>query len=238
MATNLSAWTTNPYLQAASGGTTAPTNPFTTVSNTKSTDVETRLKSLFDMFDANNKSGAGAIADYAAAVKKATPTVEAQTGEDLGAIGDLFSGKAAGDLAGIRARRKAAMAGVAKRSLGDLSRVLGSTQLAIGGGGRGLGLGSFLTKLGLDKSADIESKAAMDDATAERADFEDILNRRLAATGTRQRLTDTLAGRNLLPYQAENERFSSTSGMLNALLQQELANKFFGLRGETDAFAT
>lgn len=217
--------------------TPSTTNPFSTVSNVKSESVDERLKKLFEGFDQAGTSGTAAIADYGSAVKAATPAVAGQTASDVGALDSLFSGRSASELAGIRGRRKEALGQVVGRSMGDLRRLLGTTQLTMGGGGRGLGTGSFLAKLGLDKAADINARAAVDDAEAERTDWMDLLNRRLAATGQRQRLTDATAARTLLPYQAENERLGAQSNALSNLLQQALANNFFGLRATRDQFA-
>lgn len=63
----------------------ANTNPFETVTNVKSPQVDSRLAGLFSRFDELRKMGSGAIADYGSAIKAATPMATSYTQSDIGA---------------------------------------------------------------------------------------------------------------------------------------------------------
>ncbi len=238
----VSPWQSNPYLSAATSAAPAATadaeNPFSVISNIKNPEIDARLKKLLELFDQSSTSGAGAIADYKTSLDKATPALEGQNASDIANLTALSDGTAAGELAKIRAAHKKAVAGLTARSMGDLARVLGTTQLTLGGGGRSLGTGSFLTKLGLDKASQLNVDAELQDANAQHGDFMDLLTKRLAATGQRQGLTDALAGRSLLPYQAETSRLGALTSAISGLSREDLLNRFIGLKAAPGAFST
>jgi hypothetical protein len=208
---------------------TAP-NPFETISNVKSPQVDTRLSSLFDRFDQLRGAGQSAIGDYASALKSYTPRLSGFANSDIGAIDDIALGRTAADLAGIRKNRMAAIQQSADRARGQLAGSLAQNQLSQGGGGRALGTGSYIQRLAMDKNADINAKAAADAADAERADYEYNQRLRLGTLGQRGGYLDALAGRSLLPYKTQSDEYNSSLAQLAQLLQQQLGNNFIGLR--------
>ena len=208
----------------------AVTNPFTTVTNTKSTEVDSRLSELFKQFDTLKSLGSTSLTDYASALKGYTPQLAGFANSDIGALNDIASGRTAEDLARIRAGRANSIKLSADRARAGVSGALAQTQLASGGGGRSLGTSSYMQKLALNKLSDIEAKAAADNADAERADYAYNQNLRLGTLGQRGGYLDNLAGRNLLPLKAGTEAYSANLGQLGTLLQQYLQNNFIGLQ--------
>lgn len=208
----------------------ANTNPFETVTNTKSPQVDSRLSNLFTRFDELRKMGAGAIADYGNAIRSATPMATSYAQSDIGALSDIALGRTAEDLRKMRENRANAISMSADRARSRLAGTLGQNQLALGGGGRSLGTGSYINRLALDKLADIEAKSAADTADAERSDYEYNQRMRLGTLGQRGGYLDALAGRSLLPFKAGTDEYASGLSQLQQLLQQYLGNNFIGLR--------
>ena len=208
----------------------AVTNPFTTITNTKSPEVEPRLAELFKQFDTLKSLGTTSLTDYTTALNQNTPQLRGFATSDIGALNDIASGRTAADLARIRADRTKAIRMSADRAKAGVSGALAQTQLASGGGGRSMGSSSYMQKLALNKLSDIEAKAAADDADAQRADYLYNQNLRLGTLGQRGGYLDNLAGRNLLPLKATNDQMGVNLGQLGTLLQQYLAYNFIGLQ--------
>lgn len=217
------------HAMSGNGGTNDPSNPFSTVSNVKSASVDSRLGGLFENFDALKAGNQTGLDNYSAAVGAAAPTVKRTTGEDIGAIDGVFNGDLSGILANIRDHRAKALAGVADRARGDASRMLSVNQLAQGGGGRALGTGSYIQKLALDKGADINAKAVMDDAEQQRNDVDYVNRLRLGLTGQRAKLAMTPASQTLLVGDERARQLTQLQQALSQLSQQNLSNTFYGL---------
>ena len=208
---------------------TAP-NPFETVTNAKSTKVDTRLNDLFARWDELRGMGKNAVNAYATDVNNATPQMQAFAQSDIGAINDIARGQTAADLAGIRQRRAEAIGLSADQARRQLGGTLALNQLSQGGGGRALGSGSYIQKLALNKLADINAKQAADNADAERADYAYNQGLRLSTIGQRGNYLNAIAQRRLLPFQAATDEYGSGLSTLNSMLQSYLGNNFIGLR--------
>ena len=83
----------------------AVTNPFTTITNTKSPEVEPRLAELFKQFDTLRGLGTTSLTDYTTALNQNTPQLRGFATSDIGARNDSASGRTAADLARIREER-------------------------------------------------------------------------------------------------------------------------------------
>ena len=208
----------------------AVTNPFTTVTNVKSPEVDSRLTDLFKQFDTLRGLGSSSLNDYTTALNQNTPQLRGFATSDIGALNDVANGRTAEDLARIRADRAKAIRMSAARSAAGVSGALAQNQLASGGGGRSLGSSSYMQKLALNKLSDIEAKAAADNADAQRADYAYNQNLRLGTLGQRGGYLDNLAGRSLMPLKAGTDAYTANLGQLGALLQQYLQNNFIGLQ--------
>jgi len=217
------------HTMSGAGGTVDPTNPFSTVSNVKSTPVDERLNGLFTGFDALKAGSQTGLDNYSAAVGAAAPTVKRTTGEDIGSIDSVFNGDLSGILSNIRNYRAQALSGVADRARGDASRMLSVNQMAQGGGGRSLGTGSYIQRLALDKGADINAKAAMDDAEQQRNDAAYVTQMRLGLTGQRAKLAMAPAGQTLMVGDERARQLTQLQQALAQLSQQNLSNTFYGL---------
>jgi len=208
----------------------AVSNPFTTITNTKSPEVDSRLTDLFKQFDTLRGLGSSSLTDYTKALNQNTPQLKGFAMSDIGALNDVASGRTAEDLARIRANRANAIKLSADRARAGVSGALAQTQLASGGGGRSLGSSSYMQKLALNKLSDIEAKAAADDADAQRADYLYNQGLRMGTLGQRGGYLDALAGRSLLPLKATTDQYGANLNQLGTLLQQYLANNFIGLQ--------
>ena len=209
--------------------TTAP-NPFETITNVKSPQVDTRLNSLFSGFDTLRGSGASAITDYANALRANTPQLQGFANQDISALNNIAMGRTAEDLAAMRKSRAAAIGQSADRARSQLAGTLANNQLSQGGGGRSLGTGSYIQRLAMDKLGDINAKQAADNADAERADYAYNKSLQLGALGQRGNYLDALAGRSMLPYKAQTDEYGSALSQLAQLLAQYSGNNFIGLR--------
>jgi len=219
----------DPYAVSAVGGASGPNNPFGTISNVKSKAVDDRLGGLFKSFDELGKANQDSLAKYSGAVDEATPAINRATGSDTGNI-DFVSGNGLSDmLATIRNHRAQALGQVVQRSLGDSKRMLSSNQLTMGGGGRALGTGSYMQGLALSKAADINAKAAMDDAEQERADQNFITQSKLGSVGQRQNLALIPSQANLLGVTERQKMLAGLSSSLGQLGSQNLTNTFYGI---------
>lgn len=208
----------------------APENPFTTISNVKSPGIDKRLTDLLDQFDKLREASSTAIGDYTNALKSATPRLTSFVNADINTLGKVANGSVDAELADIRGRRKEALNKSVSRAQGDLTRILGLGRVGMGGGGRALGSSSYLSRLALDKAADIEAKAAADAADQERQDYGYATGLKLGTVGQRSGYLDALAGRALLPYNQQASQYGQQLQQLSALLQQALANNFYGLQ--------
>ena len=210
--------------------TTRPANPFSTVSNVKDEETAKRLAQLLKDFDALRTGGQASVADFTARMKETDPAFKNLTSEDIAAAGDYFDGTIANALEKLRTQRKGAVTGATQRALGDLRRLLGLERLGMtGGGAQAAGTGSYLTKLALDKTAELQSQAGLDEASQARADLAALETAKLGLLGKRPDLLNTFAARPLLPLQAQSDFYSKLAQQLSALLSSNLANTFYGV---------
>jgi hypothetical protein len=208
---------------------TAP-NPFETVTNAKSSQVDTRLSDLFSRWDELRGMGKSAVGDYSSVLNANTPRLTGFANQDISALDAIANGRTAADLEAMRKEKAAAIGQSADRARGQLTQTLSLNQLSQGGGGRALGSGSYIQKLAMNKLADINAKQAADNADTQRADYLYNQQLRLGALGQRGNYLDALAGRKLLPLQASNNEYGSALNQLQQLLQGYLGNNFIGLR--------
>lgn len=219
---------------ALPAGATSPTgvattpaganNPiFATLSNVKNPAIDARIQQLLAGFDTlNNASKLGSItADAEAARAAGKPYTDA----DVANMNNYFNGQVQSQLDTLRNNRRLATQNVVTRSLGDVAKMLKTTQV---GGGAG-GMSSYLAKLGLDKSADLESQAALDDANQAQKNTDFINQMKLQLSGQRQGALNTQAAGELAPETAASGYYTQLAGLLSGIGQQNQQNTFYGL---------
>ena len=219
-------------------GPTADTNPFETVSNIKVPDVDSRLTDLFKQFDDLNASTRTGVDAYNTELARTLPAATAFANEDTNYLSRILNGGTAADLAGIRSRRRDAVAKSVEQAQKDLARTLGLASAGVVGGNAAPGTGSYLARMGMSQSADINAKAALDEANQERADYGFLTDAQRAAVGQRTPILNGLAQRNLLPNAANNDRLNQLLTTLQALLQGRLGSNTYGLTNSLTGMAT
>ena len=85
------------------------TNPFTTITNTKSPEVEPRLAELFKQFDTLKSLGTTSLTDYTTALNQNTPQLRGFATSDIGALNDIASGRTSTSSPTSRQRRQRTM---------------------------------------------------------------------------------------------------------------------------------
>lgn len=209
---------------AASNSNAVPGDPFKVVSDTKSTDIDARLKSLLADFDALRTSGQSGASEYQRLIKDSHPRASGYADADIAAIDRIMGGGLQGELAALRAKRKSAVQAATGRALGDVNRMLSVERMGRGGGRSG-----YLDRLALDKSNEVHTQAALDDAAAERADLDSLTRSRLGLLGGRQEILDRLAGRSVLPSQSQSQLFTQLASLLGLLNNTNQSNTFYGV---------
>jgi hypothetical protein len=95
-----------------------------------------------------------------------------------------------------------------------------------------------LARLGLGQAAEINAKAALDEANQERMDYGFLTDAQRAAVGQRTPILNGLAQRNLLPNAANGDRINQLLTTLQALLQGRLGSNTYGLTNSLNDMAT
>jgi hypothetical protein len=219
-------------------GPTADTNPFETVSNIKVPDVDSRLTDLFRQFDTLNSTSQRGVDAYNTELARTMPAANAFATEDTNYLSRILGGGTAADLAGIRQRRRTAVAQSVDQAQRELRRTLGLASAGVVGGNAAPGTGSYLARLGLGQAAEINAKAALDEANQERMDYGFLTDAQRAAVGQRTPILNGLAQRNLLPNAANGDRINQLLTTLQALLQGRLGSNTYGLTNSLNDMAT
>lgn len=196
-----------------------------TIYNVKNPEIQTRLGTSIKDYDTVKSSGASALGDYITEYFSNDPAARTRTGQEISNLDRYFDGGAAGELAGLRSSRAAAVQSAADRAaeyaLANVSR-----SRAMGEGGPS----SWDKRLALKSTGDIFTQAAIDNALQERNDWDFLERSRLSTTGQRTALDDALAGRSLVPEMARRKMFGEDLGFLNQLMAIDQGNKFYGLK--------
>ena len=194
-------------------------SPVTPLSLPKIPGLDPLIKSQADLAETQRKARDADIARFRAALG-AVP-VDAWGTEESADISRVYSpGGYESDLAGIRSRRAAGMAGISDTVLADLRRALN-----LGATGRGAsGLGSYLTRTAGNAAAKLRAQELADASTQERTDLGALMAARAAMQGRRQTLADSAISRLLQPAQAESTSLSQFQSALAQALQQALGN--------------
>lgn len=202
--------------------------------NVKSPEVEAAAQAGLKAQQADATNNAQSISDFAKTFMAAQPGAEANTAQETGAIGKLYSGEYAKALAENRkqaallssqnlARRLSSLAGAG--NLGDLTR--------------GGVTNSFANANLMRAGADASMARDLEMAKQQREDIQQILAQQLAASGLRNRLTDATLSRALVPIQAGQAVAGADTARLGALSSIIGANNVYtpqtrsGLLGNT-----
>lgn len=219
----------NPFSMGQAPGAQAP-NPYWTLENTKSQEIESRLPQQLSAMDRFRESSAADVGRYSDAIRRTQPQAEALAAEEMANMARYFNGDVAAQLDALRGQRRNATETATQRALGDLKRLLSLERLGSSpGGAQAMGTGSYLQKLALDKSADLHAQAGIDDAIQARADYDALERARLGMSGQRQMLSDRVAQRMLLPMEAQAQQYGMTAQQLRNMLATILANRFYGV---------
>lgn len=197
----------------------------TTISSVKNKALATATGNALNDYNTARTAGNSALGDYISKYMSGTPAAATRTGGEISNIDRYFNGGAASELAGLRAQRSSAVNNAAdlasQYALANLSR-----SRAMGDGGPS----SFDTRLALRNQGDIRTQAAVDNASQARSDWDYLDRNRLALTGQRTNLADTLAGRALVPAAAQRNVLGQDLGLLGQIGQIDQANTFYGLK--------
>lgn len=225
---------TSPYQMPTTLGTKRndgfdPNDVFEVIRKEKDPAIGNRINNLFGTFDGQSGLESGAQNEFAAAFRGNDGKAREFTAQEEKSATDYFNGQIQSRLDALRTNRKVAAKEAAGRALQQVNRGLSTLRLGLPTGGGAAGSSSYLAKLAQDKEADVAMKLSLDDSDQERADFDALSKTQLALRGLRTSAMDELARRGLVPAQESATAGLRMGALLQALMQMQQANNFYGL---------
>ena len=187
--------------------------------------LASRLEGLWTDYDRDSRQ---ARRDIGAFSRDWRDTYAATLPQEQAAVGGYYDGSIERALAGLRARRSAAVTAAGDRALQEVAR---GGKLGILGGGQGTG-SSYLQRLGLSNASDILIRNALDASNAERGDFDAIERARINLLGRRLDLQKN----QLMPYNVRTADLARRLGNAGSLGQLGSAAYFTGLENDKNFF--
>lgn len=176
-------------------------------------------------YGALTKAGDAGLDAYIQKFLAGQGAAERTAGQETGAVDEFYNGTMANRLADLRARRMASVNAAADVASNQAIRGLKSNRLVGDGSGS-----SYAQRVATGALAPIRTGAAVDAANAERGDLDYLTGNRINLAGARTRIADTLAGRELTPYNTRLAMSKDNTGVLSGIIQQDQANKFYGIK--------
>lgn len=191
----------------------------------KNRALQTEIDSGISDYGTIKKSGKSALSDYIAKYMAGEGAATTRTGQEIGNIDRYFSGGVENDLMRMRQARASAVRAAAARA-GQYA-IANSSRSRIGREG---GPSSYDRRMLIRNMTDIDTQAALDDAMAERGDYDYLERSRLGLMGQRNRMADLQAGYGLVPENLRRSMYGQDLGYLGQLGQLDQMNKFYGVK--------
>lgn len=199
-------------------------DPYVT-SLTKNPSIQRGIDAnLGDWTSARSQNQAG-LSDFITKYLADQGNAEKYAGQETGAISQFYNGDMANQLAALRAKRTSAVTNAADVGVQQALRNVDLSRVGEQGGG-----GSYDRRLAIGAVTPIRTAAALDSVNQERGDLDYLTGNRIALAGARTGIADRLAGRALVPGQARFSALSQQTGGLAPIIQQDQANKFYGIK--------
>ena len=206
--------------QAGSLSTDPNAQKDTTISSTKSDALKSRLDSEYQNFDTDRAGNRSTLADFTASYLGADPQAKAQTDQEISSVGDFYNGKVQSDLDKIASDRALATRGAANSAANRAQRASNLGSLMRGGND------SYLQSQLADRTGDIYTKAAIDNAEQRKGDYLYSREGQNKLLGARGNLLDSYLRRSLVPMQVGQQANAADLQRLYGIGGAEAANTF------------
>ena len=219
--------TGGPYVNYGLGGQINPTypgNPFSTLYNVKSPEINTRIDTALSGLDQMTRANASELDNFIGKYKSNTPAIAANVGQENDVVSRYYNGGVKNDLDALSQQKSAAL-----RTAGDRALDFARHGIALAALSRGGGDSSYLRQMGLDQSRGIESNIATTNAQDARDNYNYVQAGQLGLRGQRGTALDDLAKRELAPAVARSGLFNNTTDNLAKLGQAKLSNSFYSV---------
>jgi hypothetical protein len=202
------------------------------VSKVKNPAIQTQTDQYLQQLGQLRQQGQAGLQSFRSQFEAGTPQARTQTGQEVGAISNIYSGQTAADLAGLRTQQAAATNAAADLAIKTAQRQQNQSRLGEQGGGS-----SYDQRMAMAAAAPIRVQAALENARQARGDYGYVTGQKLALTGQRTALQNALAGRALTPYQTGIGVQNAGLGTLRDITNIDQANKFYGLQQDPNVAA-
>lgn len=190
--------------------------------NVRAPEVEAAAQGALTQQQADAHNNAQSIRDFTTSWMAAQPAATATANQEAGAIGRLYDGSYAGDLAENRRETGILTTQNLMRRLGQISASGNLGELSRGGVTNSFDQANLLGEAARASLArDLEFQGQ------ERADISDVMNRQTGAAGLRQRLIDAVLQRPLVPIQAGQATSAADLNRLSGVSNLILGNNVF-----------
>lgn len=205
------------------------TNPYFTISNPKSAPINAANSSL--LTGLNKTIGTG-VSDYTDYLKSLFPTMEANTGQEIGKINSLYNGGQAATSAGQLADLRAATDRMEKLNQDRALSYSKGADAASGASAPRPFTSSATQREFLRATNEANTPLELNYADRNRSYQQADLANALAAIGQANAQRNNLAKQKLLPVQAEQANLQTNAGILAPISATDLAQNFYGLGGD------
>lgn len=190
--------------------------------NVKAPEVEAAAQGALTQQQADAHNNAQSIRDFTTSWMAAQPAATATANQEAGAVGRLYDGGYAGDLAENRRETGILTTQNLMRRLGQISAAGNLGELSRGGVTNSFDQANLLGEAARASLArDLEFQGQ------ERADIADVMNRQTGAAGLRQRLIDAVLQRPLVPIQAGQATSAADLSRLSGVSNLIMGNNVF-----------
>lgn len=187
-------------------------------------EINAGLADYGDIKAKGNKAFDAWLAKYLAD----TTNAEKRSGQEIASIDRYYDGTMDNLLRDMRQRRKVATHKAAELAGKKATRSLNLSRVGSDGGASSYDSRSLMRMLG-----DIDTAAALDDLTQERADLGFLEGNKIALGSRRQAIADELIRRELVPEDVRRGLFDQNLGFLAKLGQLDRNNKIYGVQKKT-----
>lgn len=187
--------------------------------------IQSQIDAAINANRQTSKQAEDSLAAFLRRFNAATPEIERYNQDAIARVGDIYSGKMAADLEGLRSSAAAARRDATDRAFRVIEAQDKSRAAALGLPGRS----SFrdFTRGRLMRDAEID--AALQNAAQERADYGYLSGLGLSNLTTRQQLADSLTNREAIPATMAAQLRGLPISTLQSLIGMDQANKWYGL---------